>query len=124
MVLALHAVASGAESDRLSASRAAAPAAQDDSPQAEDDTLAATNCRYGVGYVPSLPASLSWIPTLDAGWYVNFSASTYGVNVRSATFAPVIRVRQEILAGGVRTDNYTVFPPLTYSCLLYTSRCV
>ena len=115
LVLALHALASGAESDRLSASRAAAPAAQDDSPQAEDDTLAATNCRYGVGYVPSLPASLSWIPTLDAGWYVNFSASTYGVNVRSATFAPVIRVRQEILAGGVRTDNYTVFPPLTYS---------
>ena len=66
LVLALHALASGAESDRLSASRAAAPAAQDDSPQAEDDTLAAPNCRYGVGYVPSLPASLSWIPTLDA----------------------------------------------------------
>lgn len=117
LVIAFHTLASGAESDRLSVARAAVPAVQDASPQAEDDTLAPTNCRYGVGYVPSLPASLSWIPTLDAGWYVNFSASTYGVNVRSASFAPVIRIRQEILQGGVRTDNYTVTPPLTYAYL-------
>ena len=65
------------------------------------DVLAATNCRYGVGYVPDHPASLAWIPTLDAGWYITFGAYG-GSGVRSASFAPVIRVRQEILAGGVR----------------------
>ncbi len=94
---------------------AAGQARQDDSPQVENDVLAATNCRYGVGYVPSLPTSLAWVPTLDAGWYVNFSASTWGQTVHSASFAPVIRIRQEILAGGARTDNYTVTPPLAFS---------
>ncbi len=113
LVLALHTLASGAESDRLSV--AAVPAGQDAGPQAEEDTLAATNCRYGVGYLPDLPTSLSWIPTLDAGWFINFSASTYGQDVRSASFAPVIRLRQVQLPGGIRTDNYTVTPPLTYS---------
>ncbi len=114
LVLALHTLASGAESDRLSVARAAAPAGQDATPLAEDDILAATNCRYGVGYLPSLSASLAWIPTLDAGWFINFSASTFGQNVRSASFAPVIRLRQVQLPGGVRTDDYTVTPPLTY----------
>lgn len=112
LVLALHTLASGAESDRLSV--AAVPAEQDAGPQAEEDTLAATNCRYGVGYLANLPASLSWIPTLDAGWFINFSASTYGEDVRSASFAPVIRLRQVQLPGGIRTDDYTVNPPLAF----------
>ena len=113
LVLAFHALAAGGASNGRLFDRAAAPAQQDAAPQAEDDALAATNCRYGVGYVPSLPASLAWIPTLDAGWYITFGA--YGGGVRSASFAPVIRVRQEILAGGVRTDNFRVIPPLVYS---------
>ena len=113
LVLALHTLASGAESERMSV--AAAPAGQDAGPLVEDDILAATNCRYGVGYLSNLPASLAWIPTLDAGWFINFSASTYGQNVRSASFAPVIRVRQVQLPGEVRTDDYTITPPLAYS---------
>lgn len=114
LVLAFHALAAGSEAGGRLFSWAAAPAQQDASPQAEDDVLAATNCRYGVGFVPDLPASLAWIPTLDAGWYITFGVYG-GSGVRSASFAPVIRVRQEILAGGVRTDKYNVVPPLAYS---------
>ena len=114
LVLAFHALAAG-----LGPSGAwyvADTTQQTDAPQAETDVLAATNCRYGVGYVPSLPHSLDWIPTLDAGWYVNFSAGTGGQNVRSAAFAPVIRVRQEQI-NGTRTDNFTVNPPLAFTYL-------
>ena len=114
LVLAFHALAAGSALDGRLFGRAAMPAQQDTTPQAEDDALAATNCRYGVGFVPDLPASLAWIPTLDAGWYITFGAYG-GSGVRSASFAPVIRVRQEILAGGARTNNFSVIPPLTYS---------
>ena len=114
LVLAFHALAAGSATGGRLFDRAAAPAQQDAAPQAENDVLEATNCRYGVGYVPDHPASLAWIPTLDAGWYITFGAYG-GSGVRSASFAPVIRVRQEILAGGVRTDKYNVIPPLAYS---------
>jgi hypothetical protein len=114
LVLAFHALAAGNATDGRLFGRAAMPAQQDAAPQAEDDALAATNCRYGVGYVPDLPASLAWIPTLDAGWYITFGAYG-GSGVRSASFAPVIRVRQEILPGGARTNNFSVIPPLSYN---------
>ncbi len=58
--------------------------------------------------MPNLPHSLNWIPTLDAGWYVNFGASNLGLTARSAAFVPVIRVRQEQI-NGTRTDTK---PPL------------
>lgn len=87
---------------------------QDEEPQSSDDVLAATNCRYGVGYVPDFTTSLSWIPTLDAGWYINFNASTWGETVYSAAFAPVLRMRQ-VLTSTSRTPNYVFNPPLVYS---------
>lgn len=111
LVLTLHVLAAGRES-RAERLTAMPPVQQSDSPLAADDVLSATNCRYGVGYVPALPTSLEWIPTLDAGWYVNFSA--WGGSVRSASFAPVIRVRQEIV-NGTRTDNYSVIPAMSYT---------
>jgi len=102
LVLGLHVVAAGRS------------AGQTDGPQAADETLASTNCRYGVAYVPDFDHSLSWIPTLDAGWYINFNAVSWGQPIRSASFAPVVRVRQVITAG-VRTPDYTFNPPLAYS---------
>jgi len=113
LVLTFHALAIGAETSG-SVLYAADLAQQDDAPQAEEDILAATNCRYGVGYVPSLPHSLNWIPTLDAGWYINFGAGNWGQNVRSAAFAPVIRIRQEQV-NGVRTEDFKVTPPLSFT---------
>lgn len=98
----------------VSAPVAARSAAQGEEPGAPRDTLAATNCRYGVGYVPDFAQSLSWIPTLDAGWYINFSAQPWGQRIYSASFAPVIRIKQ-IRANGVRSSGYTVTPPLTYT---------
>lgn len=76
------------------------------------DTVAATNCRYGVGYIGDFRDSLAWVPTLDAGWYLNFGSSSAS-EVKSAEFAPVISVRQDQL-NGQRLPTYTVRPPLTY----------
>lgn len=78
------------------------------------DALAATNCRYGVGYVPDYSGSLAWVPTLDAGWYINFGAQTWGAQVDSATFAPVVRLRQDRGPNGERLPTYTFNPPLAY----------
>ncbi len=114
LMLAFHALAAGLETNDRARLAAADVAQQSDAPQAAEDAIEATNCRYGVGYVPSLPYSLNWVPTLDAGWYVNFSAGNWGQTVRSADFAPVIRVRQEQI-NGTRTDNYNVMPPLTFT---------
>lgn len=80
----------------------------------EIDALAATNCRYGVGYVPDFSGSLAWVPTLDAGWYINFGAQTWGTQVDSATFAPVLRLRQDRGPNGERLPTYTFNPPLAY----------
>jgi hypothetical protein len=92
-------------SDRLS---------QTAEPSAVEDTLAATNCRYGVGYIMTFNESLEWIPTLDAGWYINFTAETWGKEVESASFAPVIRVRQDRGPNGERLETYKFTPPLAY----------
>ena len=89
-------------------------AGQGEQPAAPQDTLAATNCRYGVGYIPDFAQSLSWIPTLDAGWYINFSAEPWGQRIYSASFAPVVRIKQ-IRDNGVRSTGYTVTPPLSYT---------
>ncbi len=113
LVVAFHALAAEIGQGRV-VQQVTDAAQQTDAPQAEADVLAATNCRYGVGYVPSLPRSLDWVPTLDAGWYVNFSASTWGQNVHSAAFTPVIRVRQ-VQVNGTRTDNFNVMPPLSFN---------
>lgn len=79
---------------------------------AEKKIVAATNCRYGVGYIPDFRDSLAWVPTLDAGWYLNFGISGAS-EVKSAEFTPVISVRQDKL-NGQRLPTYTVRPPLTY----------
>ncbi len=75
---------------------------------------AASNCRYGVGYVPDFSDSLGWVPTLDAGWYINFSAQTWGQQVNSASFAPVVRLRQDRGPNGERLPTFKFNPPLSY----------
>ncbi len=87
---------------------------QTEEPAAEEDILAATNCRYGVGYIPDFKDALAWVPTVDAGWYVNFNSETWGANVRSAAFIPVLRVRQDRGPNGERLPTYTFNPPLAY----------
>lgn len=78
----------------------------DNAPVAADQ-LAETNCRYGVAYV--FNDSLAWVPTLDAGWYLNFTTS--GSEIASAEFVPVISVKQNMV-GGTRLPTYTIDPPL------------
>lgn len=77
------------------------------------DTLEATNCRYGVGFVPDFRDSLAWISTLDAGWYVDFSAIAPRVKVESADFMPVVRLKQDKI-NGTRLSTYEFNPPLAY----------
>jgi hypothetical protein len=72
----------------------------------------ATNCRYGVGYLPDEPQSLSWIPTLGAGWYVNFSP--FEPVEPSAEFVFTIRLRQ-LKSEGQRLPEYWIYPPLNYT---------
>lgn len=86
-----------------------------ESPESDDqvaaaDALAETNCRYGVAYV--FNDSLDWVPTLDAGWYLNFTSS--GSEIASAEFVPVISVKQNII-NGVRQPTVTVDPPLAFT---------
>jgi hypothetical protein len=88
--------------------------AQSAEPTAAEDALAATNCRYGVGYILTFNDSLEWIPTLNAGWYINFTTETWGSDVKSADFAPVIRVRQDRGPNGERLDTYKFTPPLVF----------
>lgn len=78
------------------------------------DTLVPTSCRHGVGYVPNYSQSLAWTPTLNAGWYINFSAQNWGLRVNSATFAPVVRINQDFGPSGERLPTYTFNPPLSY----------
>lgn len=87
---------------------------QSEEPTAQEDILAATNCRYGVGYILTFTESLEWIPTLDAGWYINFTTETWGKDVKSADFAPVLRVRQDRGPNGERLPTYQFTPPLVY----------
>lgn len=109
LMLALHVLAAP---DMLH--RRADISLQSEEPRADDAVLAETNCRYGVGYVPHYADSLAWIPTLGAGWYINFSAYSAGQDVRSASFAPVIRVRQDQTTSG-RLPTYKISPPLAYT---------
>lgn len=88
--------------------------AQVDEPAYVDETLVPTNCRYGVGYVPQFSDTLPWVPTLDAGWYINFYARHFGPRVRNSSFAPVIRVRQDKI-NGARLPSFSFNPPLTYT---------
>jgi hypothetical protein len=78
-------------------------------PAGLDDTLAQTNCRYGVAYV--FGDSLEWVSTLDAGWYLNFTS--YAPSIHSAEFVPVVSVKQ-VITGGVRQPQVTYNPPLSY----------
>lgn len=78
----------------------------------ETNTVAATNCRYGVGYIPDFRDSLAWVPTLDAGWYLNFGPNG-AREVTSAEFAPVVSVRQNQV-NGQRLPTYRVRPALSY----------
>lgn len=89
-----------------------APFAGVPSPRNED-VLTPTNCRYGVGFVPDFSASLDWISTLDAGWFVDFSARAPQKEVDSAHFMPVVRLKQD-KENGTRLPTYTFTPPLVY----------
>ncbi len=82
-------------------------------PPRSGDVLTATNCRYGVGFVPDFSSSLEWISTLDAGWFVDFSAKAPATEVDSAHFMPVVRLKQD-KDSGVRLPTYTFTPPLVY----------
>lgn len=85
---------------------------------ASTTALTPTSCRYGVGYVHDLEGSISWIQTLNAGWFVSFSVWGPGVSqVPTAAFAPIIRVRQDRGPGGVRLPTYTFTPPLVHEYL-------
>jgi hypothetical protein len=64
------------------------------------------NCRYGVA---AWNSQLDWIPTLGAGWHINFNASS--PKVPGAEFVPVIRVRQD-KQGSEYLPTYTVTPSL------------
>ncbi|HEY1408332.1 MAG TPA: hypothetical protein VF434_05280 [Promineifilum sp.] len=94
--------------------RLANRAFQSDAPTFDDALLAPTNCRYGVGYVTDFSDSLAWVPTLDAGWYINFSAQPWTGDVKSASFAPVIRISQDRGPNGERLPTYKIEPPLAF----------
>jgi hypothetical protein len=79
-------------------------------PDVADQIPEATHCRYGVGYVPDAPLSVAWIPTLRAGWFLNFSIFEYPEP--SSEFVFTIRLRQVLAPGGVRLPQYTIYPPL------------
>jgi hypothetical protein len=74
------------------------------------EQLAETNCRYGVAYI--FGNSLDWVPTLDAGWYLNFTP--YSTPIASAEFVPVLSVKQ-VIVNGVRQPAVRFNPPLTYT---------
>ena len=81
-------------------------------PQSNDagqDDYVATNCRFGAGQVPDALESRPWLPTLAAGWYVNFTP--YGGNLPSVEYVFTARVRQ-VKDGEVRYPAYNVLPPL------------
>lgn len=78
-------------------------------PATSEDTVAATNCRYGAAYV--IGDSLEWVSTLDAGWYLNFIYTA--PKVRSAEFVPVLGLKQAFI-NGVRQPYVNFYPPLTY----------
>jgi len=80
------------------------------------DTLTPSSCRYGVGYLSGFYTSLAWVSTLNAGWYVNFGATTGEAQANSAAFAPVIRIHQnrDPEPNGVRLATYTFTPPLVH----------
>lgn len=77
---------------------------------AEATQVAETNCRYGVAFV--FGDSLSWVPTLDAGWYLNFTP--FGTSIKSAEFVPVVSVKQ-VFVNGERQPRVNFNPPLTYT---------
>ena len=86
---------------------------------------APVSCRYGVAYLPGFQQSLQWVPTLGAGWYINFGIA--GAPVNSAEFAPVVRLRQNwaVDAQGnrlYRLPTYTFNPPLVYQYLDQNNR--
>lgn len=69
------------------------------------------NCRFGVAYTYESAGADAWIPTLGAGWFVNFS--WYEVPNPYADYIFTIRLRQVFDVNGVRLPDYNVFPPVT-----------
>lgn len=112
MVMALHAF--GAQDEKLSSTPAppSISSASELSPTTGDAILMPTDCRYGVAQTYKFSSSDKWISTLNAGWYLNFSATPIGNPVKSADFIPVIRVRQARDGDGNRLPAYNFTPPL------------
>lgn len=82
----------------------------DMSPATAANELTPTNCRYGVGYISEAIGAEAWMPTVHAGWFINFSG--YPMNVPGSEFVYTLRVRQDRPQVGVRLPTYTYTPPL------------
>jgi hypothetical protein len=87
----------------------AAPAAA-----AETQENPAANCRFGVNNRPGLSAN-QWIPTLGAGFYLNFTPVPKGPAVPpEAEFVPQIRMQQDRAPDGRYLPTYVITPTLTF----------
>ncbi len=72
------------------------------------------NCRYGVNNLTGRPSN-RWIPTLGAGWWIDFSWRPRGPAVPSASeHYPQIRLRQNRV-GDIWQPTYVVTPALNFS---------
>ena len=72
------------------------------------------NCRYGANNLTAM-SSNQWIPTLGAGWWIDFSWEPQGLAVPSASeHYPQIRLRQNRV-GDTFLPTYVVTPALDFS---------
>lgn len=71
--------------------------------------IGSTNCRYGVAADPD---QVAWIPTVGAGWYINFGTASSAIP--DTEFVQFISVRQN-KNGPIYLPSFTVGPPLTES---------
>lgn len=72
------------------------------------DTTAGTNCRFGAATVGS--SGRNWLPTLGAGWYVDFFVT--GAQVGGAEYVRTLRIREDRDAQGRYLGTVSFFPGL------------
>lgn len=67
------------------------------------------NCRYGVAEVPLFMTSEPWIPTLNAGWYINFMAEQLLPTppANGAEYVSLVRFRQDVDPNGEYLPSVT-----------------
>lgn len=106
-VLLMLVVLSGVVVHRTFGARENQPVKLRYKPSVTQTNIANTNCRYGVATSgPSMP----WLPTLNVGWYVNFTAASQPVE--DVEFVHILRVRQD-RDGDIYLPTYTIQPALT-----------